>query len=377
MNPLPTEAVLRAVIESPQGIVVFALDREYRYLAFNENHRQTMAAIWSVEIRVGHSMLDYISREDDREKARQNFDRALAGEHFTLVEAYGEEGLSRRYYEDVYSPIVDEQGSVIGLTLYLTDITEQKRVQDELASHRTHLERLVRERTHDLERSNLDLKQFTSVASHELKSPLRRISSFVDLLVDEYGSGLPSEAHEYLDHILEGVQDFREVVDSLLVYSLVDTDHQTKEVVDPNQVVAKALRTLTALVKNTRTTVTVERLPSRLEADPTLLRQVFENLVSNAIKFNTTGRGREVSVRARRSDDDWEFIVTDNGPGLSPDLQEKVFAMFQRLRPDVEGTGIGLALCKKIVSIHRGRIWYEPNPEGEGTAFHFTIPGKT
>jgi light-regulated signal transduction histidine kinase (bacteriophytochrome) len=332
-----------------------------------------MRALWNVDIQVGRSMLDYISRRDDREKAKLNFDRALSGEHFTLVEAYGEEGLSRRYYEDVYSPILDDQGIVIGLTLYLTDITEQKRAQDELAAHRLHLEHLVQERTHDLERSNLDLKQFASVASHELKSPLRRISSFVDLLVDEHGSGLPAEAHEYLEHIVEGVQDFREVVDSLLVYSLVETDHQMRNVVDPNVVVAKALRTLTTLVKSTRTTVTVERLPSRLVADPTLLRQVFENLVSNAIKFNTTGRGREVSVRARRGDD-WEFIVTDNGPGLDPDLQEKVFAMFQRLRPDVEGTGIGLALCKKIVGIHRGNIWYEPGPEGVGTAFHFTIP---
>src|SRR5262245_16139878 len=145
--------VLRAVLESPREIVIFALDRRYRYLAFNEAHRRTMKQIWQADIEVGRSMFDFIGRDDDRKKAKRNFDRALAGEHFTIVEEYGEERLTRRYYEDVYSPIVAEDGSVIGLTLYLTDITEQKRTQDELARYRAHLEAVVDERTEALQRS--------------------------------------------------------------------------------------------------------------------------------------------------------------------------------------------------------------------------------
>ncbi|MDB4992830.1 MAG: sensory box histidine kinase/response regulator [Myxococcaceae bacterium] len=139
--------ILRAVLESPREIVIFALDTSYRYLAFNEAHRRVIAQIWRVDITVGQCMLDIIGREDDRVKAKENFDRALAGEHFAIVEEYGEEGPNRRYFEDVYSPIVAADGRVIGLTLFLTDITDQRQAQLELESYRARLESLVDERT--------------------------------------------------------------------------------------------------------------------------------------------------------------------------------------------------------------------------------------
>jgi PAS domain S-box-containing protein len=145
--------ILRAVLESPRDIVVFALDARYRYLAFNEAHRRTIAQIWNVDIEVGQCMLDIIGRDDDRAKAKANFDRALAGEHFVVIEEYGQAGPSRRYYEDVYSPIVTADGEVIGLTLFLSDITEQRRAQRELEEYKVRLESLVGERTAELRRS--------------------------------------------------------------------------------------------------------------------------------------------------------------------------------------------------------------------------------
>ncbi|MDB5218137.1 MAG: sensory box histidine kinase/response regulator [Myxococcaceae bacterium] len=149
----PQQYILRAVLESPRDIVIFALDAQYRYLAFNEAHRRTIAHIWHVDIAVGQCMLDVIGREDDRAKAKANFDRALAGEHFVVIEEYGQEGPSRRYFEDVYSPIVSADGAVIGLTLFLTDITEQTRAQRELEDYKVRLESLVDERTTALRRS--------------------------------------------------------------------------------------------------------------------------------------------------------------------------------------------------------------------------------
>jgi len=125
-------AVLRAILESPKNYVIFALDRGYRYITFNRNHARTMKRIWGVEIAPGRNMLEVIGRADDREKARQNFDRALRGEHFTLVEAYGSEEHERRIYENTYSPILDEQGRVIGLTVFLVDITEETAVRHNL-----------------------------------------------------------------------------------------------------------------------------------------------------------------------------------------------------------------------------------------------------
>jgi signal transduction histidine kinase len=152
-----SEAVLQGILESPQNIVIFALDRGYRYLAFNENHARTMKHIWGVDIRPGDSMLDLIGREDDRNKAKINFDRALGGESFTVIEEYGDERIHRRFFEDIYSPIRDEHGSVIGLTVYLTDITEQRSAQIELEKHRNHLEELVRQRTIELESAHAQL----------------------------------------------------------------------------------------------------------------------------------------------------------------------------------------------------------------------------
>jgi len=125
-------AFFEGVIESPKDVVIFALDRQYRYIAFNRNHHQTMQKIWGVDIVLGKSMLDYITNSNDRLKAKNNFDRAFSGESFTLEEEYGDTALERRYYEDIYNPIIDENGNIIGLTLFLTDITERKKTQEAL-----------------------------------------------------------------------------------------------------------------------------------------------------------------------------------------------------------------------------------------------------
>ncbi|MBN9162808.1 MAG: PAS domain-containing protein [Myxococcales bacterium] len=149
-----TSAILEAILESPRDIVILALDREYRYLAFNDAHRKTIKQIWNVDIHVGLNMVyEVIGRSDDRDRAKRNFDRALAGEHFVVIEEYGDEKLSRRYYENVYSPIIDADGAVIGLTVFLTDITEQKRAQEQLEQYRLRLESLVADRTAALGRS--------------------------------------------------------------------------------------------------------------------------------------------------------------------------------------------------------------------------------
>lgn len=122
-------AILKGIIESPQNAVIFALDRRYRYLAFNRAHQQTMKKIWGVDIALGNNMLDHIKTAADRMKARYNFDRALAGESFILEEEYGDTELERRHYEDIYNPILDENGNVIGLSLFLTDITDRKKME--------------------------------------------------------------------------------------------------------------------------------------------------------------------------------------------------------------------------------------------------------
>ena len=269
-----------------------------------------------------------------------------------------------RLYDAFFLPVHDSTGFVRAGMAVFTDITDK---QARL--------RQVQERTADLERSNRDLEQFAHVASHELKSPLRRIGGFSEILSEEYRGHLSDEADEYLDHIAEGVRSLEEVIDSLLVYSRVQSDRLQLGWVSPEGVLREAVGNLASLIRVKGATVRAEGLPELLTGDEVLIRQLFENLIGNAVKFNTTGRVPEVRVRCFRTLLDWEFHIEDNGPGLSEAYRDKVFTMFQRLHPDVEGTGIGLALCKKIVSLHRGKIWFES--KGDGTTFKFTLPARS
>jgi len=182
-----SEQDLRALIESPRNIVIFALDREYRYISFNEAHRQTIRSIWGRDISPGVNMLDLLIGHPDHEKARVQFERALSGEHFVVVDEYGEESLSRRWYENAYGPMVAGDGSIIGLTCFLTDVTAQRRAADELEQARKHLEALVEERTASLRRSQ-ELEESLAKRNEELAARAEENAQLVERLrfaVDE------------------------------------------------------------------------------------------------------------------------------------------------------------------------------------------------
>lgn len=272
--------------------------------------------------------------------------------------------LQTRIYDAHFLPIRDAGGQIRAGLGVLLDITEHQ-----------HRMMALEEQTADLERSNRDLEQFANIASHELKSPLRRIASFTDLITDGYKESLPEEAHEYARHVIDGVESLQEVIDSLLVYSRVQTDRTKMAWVNPNESVVQAVKNISGLIREKRARIKKGKLPAMITADAVLLRQLFENLIGNAVKFNSNEKP-EVAIRARRNLLDWEFAITDNGPGLDPGYQEKVFTMFQRVHTSIDGSGIGLALCKKIVGIHRGKIWFEAAPKG-GTVFKFTLPARS
>jgi len=270
-----------------------------------------------------------------------------------------------RTYDAHFLPVHDSTGIVRAGMAVFSDITEEvSRI------------RILEERGMDLERSNRDLEQFANVASHELKSPLRRIAGFAEILAEDYEGLLSDDADEYLGHILEGVTTLQAVIESLLVYSGVQAEKTRMVWLVPEEVLKKALAHLSPLIRERKAKVYSGPLPEAVTGDGTLLRQLLENLIGNAIKFNTESEAPMVRVTCIRTLMEWEFAVEDNGPGLDLSYQDKVFMMFQRIHPEVEGTGIGLALCKKIVGIHRGKIWFEPSVGG-GTVFKFTIPARS
>jgi PAS domain S-box-containing protein len=235
------------------------------------------------------------------------------------------------------------------------DLTERKRAEE------------------NLKRSNAELQQFAYVASHDLQEPLRMVTSYLDLLNHKYGDRLEPKAKEYMAYAVDGADRMRELVNDLLSYSRVDSKPMKLEVVDLNTVVDEVAKDLHVSINDTKAEMFVDALPT-IVADRTKIKQVFQNLLSNAVKFHDDAPAI-VTISARRLGREWQFAVKDNGIGIDSKFQDKIFEMFQRLHTKEEyaGTGIGLAISKKIVEKHGGRIWVESEP-GKGSTFYFTIP---
>jgi len=226
----------------------------------------------------------------------------------------------------------------------------------------------------ELERSNESLQQFAYIASHDLQEPLRMVSSFVDLLETEYGDELDDEAREYMEFAVDGAHRMQEMVDALLQYSRVETRASELEPTDPNAVLDSTLDGLRMHVEETDATVESGDLPP-VRADPSQLGQLFQNLVENAVTYaDEAGVSPQVEVSGTRADGMVRFTVTDNGPGIPEEAGDDVFEIFSRGGAhEADGTGIGLALCDRIVTRHDGRIWTE-SAAGDGATFHFTLP---
>lgn len=246
---------------------------------------------------------------------------------------------------------------------------------EKLESVRKRAEEELKETLEDLERSNKELEQFAYVASHDLQEPLRMVASYVQLLERRYKDKLDSDAHEFIAYAADGASRMQSMINDLLDYSRVGTTGKTFEKTDCAHVLGQAIVNLQEVIGESGAVVTNDDLPI-IKADETQLIQLFQNLIDNAIKF----RGKEpprIHVTSKKKEKEWLFSVQDNGIGISSQYAERVFVIFQRLhnRKKYPGTGIGLAISKRIVERHGGQIWMESKP-GKGSTFFFTIPRK-
>jgi PAS domain S-box-containing protein len=235
-------------------------------------------------------------------------------------------------------------------------------------------EAALREAHEELKRSNAELEQFAYVASHDLQEPLRMVSSYTQLLMRRYGDKLDGDANEFTAFIVDGATRMKQLIEDLLAYSRVGTRDKNFKPVDAESPLKRALTNLRAAIQDSGATVTQDKLPT-VPCDEVQLAQLFQNLIGNALKFRKPDAAPAVHVGAADHAEEWEFTVRDNGIGIEPQYFERIFMVFQRLhnKGEYPGTGIGLAIVKKVVERHGGRIWVQSQP-GAGTTFHFTMP---
>jgi light-regulated signal transduction histidine kinase (bacteriophytochrome) len=252
--------------------------------------------------------------------------------------------------------------------------TTNAQLQQEIGERRR-TEAVLRHTADELARSNRDLEQFAYVASHDLQEPLRAVAGYVELLQHRMPEKLDPKAIQFITGAADGAIRMQTLINDLLAFSRVGTQGKGFRPTDLGAALDAALASLRVSIQETGARVTADPLPT-LNVDGTQITQVFQNLIGNAIKFRSDQRP-EVRVRVQRQADRWLFSICDNGIGLDPQYAERIFLIFQRLhtRRRYPGTGIGLAICKRIVERHEGRIWVESQP-GQGAVFHFTLPDE-
>ena len=252
---------------------------------------------------------------------------------------------------------------VLAMMVLRQDIAERKR-----------LEAALQDRAEDLQRSNEDLERFAYVASHDLKEPLRMVSNFCQLLEQKYRESMDDEGKEYIRYSIEGTKRMQLLIDDLLAYARVGTRGNPFAHLDGNEVLKEILTNIRMMIDERKAVVTFDPLPV-VYGDVVQIGQVLQNLITNAVKFQKKDSAPQVHVSAVRTSGEVVFSVRDNGIGIDPRHFGKLFNLFQRLhgREEYSGTGIGLAVCKRIIGRHKGRIWVESEP-GKGSTFFFSLP---
>jgi len=313
---------------------------------------------------LGHRRWDHPApnlTEADWERHRGQLDRREPFFDFEMERA--SPGADSVWLSVSGEPVFDQNKRFRGYRGVGTDVTERKRGQA-----------VLRAAYDELARSNAELQQFAYVASHDLQEPLRMIGSYTQLLERRYGDKFDQDAREFMDFIVDGATRMKQLIEDLLAYSRVGTRGKELVPVQAQAVLDKALVNLRAAIEQSEATVTHGPLPE-VNADDTQLVQLLQNLIANAIKFRKKEEAPRIHVGAEDAGDEWRFSVADNGIGIEQQYFDRIFMVFQRLHTQDEypGTGIGLAICRKVVERHRGRIWVE-SAHGKGSTFRFTLP---
>ena len=375
-------------------LLILILDKKGNIVDINEKPQAWIG--YKSEDMIGKNILKlpFLTRKS-KLKAMQSFLQRIAGKE---IQPYELEFITKdneiRIGRVVGNPIRDEKGKVIQDLVMISDITEQKKVEDALQRAHNELEERVKERTMELTktneklqleinererteaelaRSNAELQQFAYVASHDLQEPLRMVASYLQLLERRYKNQLDNDADDFIAYAVDGAIRMQRLINDLLTYSRVSTHGKEFKPTDCEEILRQTLANLQVVITENDAKVTHDRLPVVM-ADDTQMGQLFQNLIANAIKFRKA-ETPHIHISAEKRNSEWIFSIRDNGIGIEPEYKDRIFVIFQRLHNAAKypGTGIGLSVCKRIVERHGGSIWVESEP-GKGSSFLFTIP---
>ncbi len=355
-----SEERYRELVENANDII-YTHDLRGRFLSANAAALQVTG--FGLDELLAMSVDDLVVPEH-RALAREMTRRKLAHEFFQPYELNIRTKNGGSRIVEVNSRLILRQGKAVGVQGIARDVTQQHAAKEALSKHAA-----------DLARSNSELEQFAYIASHDLQEPLRMVASYCQLLKRRYQNRLDKDADEFIEFAVDGARRMQILVNDLLAYSRVGRAELSPSSVHIGEVVEDALRNLQAALADRGASITRDELPEVI-ADGRQLVQLFQNLLGNAIKFCTEGAPC-IHVGATKQDDEWVFSVRDQGIGIAPEHLERVFMIFKRLHGwgQFPGTGVGLAIGKKIVERHGGRIWVESTP-GQGSTFYFTIPQR-
>lgn len=364
------EATLRAVIDaSDDGI--YAIDKKRKVIAINNQAIRDYKNAGYV-LKEGDNLNSIIDPETMNRWNKTYFDKVFAGNKLSFRGQLEDADKSKHYVWNKYSPVYinDEIEGCVEVSRSITEIVE---LENQIRSQLDDLDQ-KNKALNDYIESNLQLENFAYIASHDLKAPLRSLTSFALLLKSKSYDCLDEKGKKYLDIVIKSSKNMELLINDLLTYGRVNTAKKKFVLLHIQKIVDRLYSDLDVIITESQAEIIINNELPELVGDESMLVQVFENLISNAIKFSKAGVNPEITISCITKANYYEFTIADNGIGISEENHEKVFNIFEKLHSSdiYEGTGLGLTICKKIINLHGGTIMLESIP-GQGSTFRFTI----
>ena len=353
------QARFESIFRATEDLVSF-VDNDYVYRAVNNQY----LTYWDTteEAILGKSVPQLMTKEAFENVIKPRLEKCMAGQKIRYQSEFNFPGKGRRFMDVTYSPVDLRDGTIGGIAVSVRDITELKEKENQLSAA-----------MNELKQSNAELEQFAYAASHDLQEPLNTIANFTGLLINDYATDLDKVAQHMLHVTHDGALRMKRMIQALLQFSRVRRSKRSFGPIDCEQMIVNLRQDLQALIERTEAQIDFTHCEV-IYGDESMIHQLVQNLLTNAIKFHRAGMPPRITVSISDAGPEWCVSVTDNGIGIDENDYDEIFGIFRRLhtREEYEGTGLGLALCKQIVELHGGRIWVE-SVVGERSTFYFTL----